>query len=122
MDITKYNENKIEILIDDLIPINNIKLKKYNNIILLENFNITNSTFSYKLINSDIYNLLLEQLNMNDSLVVYIINVINKNRYSIVINNITIYNKLIHIFNKYKDVYDVAFYGINLKNISIINC
>jgi len=119
MEIKKYNE-KIEIKIDDLIPKNNIKLNKYNNIIFIENFNITNTIFSYKLNNSDLYNLLLEQLCMKDSLVAVIINKFNHNKYSIVIDNITVHNKIIFIINKYKHIYDITYYGINLENIPII--
>ena len=85
MKITKYNKNNIEIIIDELIPREYIILNKYNNILLIENFNITNSTISYKLNKLDIYNLLLEQLYMNDSLVAYIINKNNKFKYTIVI-------------------------------------
>ena len=120
MEITKYNENKIEIIIDELIPRNNIKLNKYNNIIFIENFNIANTTISYKLIKSNIYNLLLEQLYMRDSLVALIINNLNKRKYSIVINNITNFNILMHIISKNKYVYNITFYGINLENIPII--
>jgi len=109
----------ISILIDDLIPKDNIQLNKYNNIIFIENFNINTTTISYKLVKLDLYNLLLEQLYMNDSLVVYVINKINKCKYSIVINNINIYNKIINIINKNKHIYELTFYGINLKNIKI---
>lgn len=120
MEIKKYNEKQIEIIIDDLIPRNNIKLNKYNNIIFIENFNIANTTISYKLIKSNIYNLLLEQLYMKDSLVALIINNYNKRRYSIVINNISNFNILMHIISKNKYIYDIIFYGINLENIPII--
>ncbi len=109
----------LEIIIDELVSRDSIILNKYNNIILIENFNISKSTISYKLIKSDIYNLLLEQLNMKDTLVAYIINKLNNNIYSFVISNINIYNSIIYIIQKNKYLYDITYYGINLDNIPI---
>ena len=80
MYIKKSNEC-IEIIIDDLIPRDNIKLIEYNKIIYIHNFNIVKTIISYKLITSYIYNLLMEQLCMRDSLIILITNNYSKNKY-----------------------------------------
>jgi hypothetical protein len=108
---------QIEIIIDELIPKTKIRLVDYFGIVFIKNFDITKSTLSYKLINYDIYNLLMEQLFMNDSLIMVIIDNIRKYRSTILVSNIQLFNHIKYKLNP--NVYIIYYYGINLQNIPI---
>ena len=108
---------QIEIIIDKLIPKSNIKLITYNNFILIINFNVANSTLGYKLKKSNLYNLLMEQLNMKDSLVLFIRNNNTLSESNIVINNINTFNRIMYKLNRKK--FTINFYGLNLEDIPV---
>jgi hypothetical protein len=111
----------LEIIIDDLISKDNIRLIKYHNIIYISHFNVATTLLSYKLITSNLYDVLIEQLRIKDSLVVLIIDNNLFKKKTIVIDNINIFNLIINIVNTQDNInrYKITFYGINLDNIPI---
>lgn len=111
---------KIEIIIDKLIPRSNIRLVNYKNYIYIRDYDIIYSTLGYKLNKSNIYNLLMEQLNMRDSLIVLIKNNNTQSKTTIVVNSINIFNRIMYKLNRKK--YSIDFYGLNLVNIPIYSC
>jgi len=114
---------EINIKIDNLLSKTNIKLfkSKSGKITIIKGLEIDKSIYSYKLESSDIYNLLLEQLNMDDSLIIHIINHYDKtlNEQTIIINNIGLFNRLMYIFSKDKQKYTYNFYGMYIGDIPI---
>lgn len=110
-------DQNIEIVIDKLIPRSKIRLIKCFGIIFIKKFDISRSTFGYKLIYSTIYNLLMEQLFMNDSLIMVIIDNIRNYKSTILIQNIKIFNHILYKLNPNK--YTIHYYGMNMQNIPI---
>ena len=110
-------EKSIEIIIDNLIPKTHIKLIECMGFIFIKKFQIKNSTLSYKLNKSYIYNKLIEQLYMNDSLIVLIKNKNTLFESIIVINNINIFNQILYKLNL--SMYTLYFYGLNLENLPV---
>lgn len=122
-EIIEHQPVEINIKIDDLLSKTNIRLfkSKSGKITIIKGLEIDKSIYSYKLESSDIYNLLLEQLNMDDSLVIHIINHYNKtlHEHTIIINNIKLFNRLMYIFSKDKQKYTYNFYGMYVGDIPI---
>ena len=106
---------QIEIIIDKLIPRSDIRLVKCLGIIFIQNFDITMSTLGYKLISSPIYNLLMEQLLMNDSLIMVINNKIMNYRSTILINSSRVFNHIKHKLDFH--IYTIDYYGMNMYDI-----
>ena len=107
----------IEIIIDDLVPISQIKLVDCCGVIFIKQYDITRSTLSYKLNSSTIYNLLMEQLYMNDSLIMFIIDNIKQYKSTIVVNSISMFNYILYKLDK--KIYTIHYYGLNLNKIPI---
>jgi hypothetical protein len=111
---------QLEIVIDQLMPKSSIRLIKEKDIIFIKKFKITCSTLGYKLNKSFIYNKLIKQLYMNDSLVILIINKKTLFESTIVISNSSIFYQILYNLDFYR--YNFYFYGIDLQDLPIQEC